>query len=334
MIKYIGSKRVLVPRIAALVEELPIRTACDLFAGTTRVGQAFRRLGLELHSNDTASYSEVLGGAFIAATDADREAVAPVLEHLNRLPGRRGYFTETFCERSRYLQPHNGERVDAIRDEIDDLDLPPVQRALALTALLLAADRVDSTTGLQMAYLKRWAPRSYNRLELRLPDAVPGPPGSVTRRDANELAEELDVDLVYVDPPYNQHSYFSNYHVWETLVRWDRPSTYGVANKRVDCRTMKSPYNSRRAAAAILEDLLDRLRAPWLLVSINDEGFHDPAAVRARLAERGRVTAVDVDFRRYVGARIGIHSPTGEKVGRVSHLHNRETLLLVEPAAY
>ena len=107
-----------------------------------------------------------------------------------------------------------------------------------LTSLLEAADRVDSTTGLQMAYLKSWAPRSFASLELRLPEPVVGPAGSVTRLDANALAAQLEVDLVYVDPPYNQHSYFSNYHVWETLVRWDAPEGYGIArrNRGSSCR--------------------------------------------------------------------------------------------------
>ena len=332
MIKYIGSKRTLVPLIRAAAAELPVRTACDLFAGTTRVGQSLRALGLEVVSNDLATYSEALGHAYVAAgRRVDRDRLAAVLAELSALPGRDGYFTEAFCRRTRYVQPHNGRRIDAIRDAIDGYDLGPVERGIVLTSLLEAADRVDSTTGLQMAYLKRWSPRSHGELELRLPPAVPGPPGSVLRLDANELAPSLDVDLVYVDPPYNHHSYFSNYHVWETLVRWDAPEQYGVAGKRVDCRERKSRYNSRRLAPAALEELLGALRAPWLLVSFNDEGFHDPERVERLLAERGYVGRIDVDSRRYVGAQIGIYNPRGERVGKVSHLRNQEHLFVAGP---
>jgi adenine-specific DNA-methyltransferase len=331
VVKYLGSKRTLVPLIERVAARLPVRTACDLFAGTTRVGQALRRAGLEVRSNDTATYSRELGRAYVQAGDAERADVAPILRELAALEGRPGYFTETFCVRSRYLQPHNGARVDAIRAAIDGLGLDPVRRGLVLTSLLEAADRVDSTTGLQMAYLKGWAPRSYNALELRLPAAVPGPAGTVSRADAVTLAPALDVDLAYLDPPYNQHSYFSNYHVWETLVRWDAPEPYGVAMKRMDCRTTKSDFNSRRRAGEALEALLDRIAVPWLIVSFNDEGFHDPAAVRERLAGHGYVSSVAVDFKRYVGAQIGIHSPRGEKVGTVSHVRTTETLFLVGP---
>jgi adenine-specific DNA-methyltransferase len=332
LIKYIGSKRTMVPLIAAVAARLPVRSACDLFAGTTRVGQALRAQGLRVHSNDLATYSEAFGWAYlVAGGSVDRASLRRLLDELGALPGRDGYFTEAFCRQARYVQPHNGRRIDAIRDAIDELDLPPLERGLVLTSLLEAADRVDSTTGLQMAYLKGWSPRSHGALELRLPHAVEGPVGSVSRLDANELAPALDVDLVYVDPPYNSHSYFSNYHVWETLVRWDAPASYGVANKRVDCRERKSAYNSRRAAAAALGDLVERLRAPWLLVSVNDEGFHAPASVHELLVELGYVARVDVDSKRYVGAQIGIHNPRGEKVGRVSHLRNREHLFVVGP---
>jgi adenine-specific DNA-methyltransferase len=331
VIKYIGSKRTLVPLIERVVARLPVRTACDLFAGTTRVGQAMRRAGLEVLSNDLATYSEALGHAYVVAGDAERAAVAPLLEELQALEGRPGYFTETFCEGARYFQPRNGARIDAVREAIEALSLGPTERGLLLTALMEAADRVDSTTGLQMAYLKAWAPRAHEALRLRMPAAVPGPRGAVCRRDANALAPSLDVDLVYVDPPYNQHSYFSNYHVWETLIRWDRPEPYGVARKRLDCRTVKSDYNSRRRARAALDDLLARLDVPWMVVSFNNEGFHDPAHVLELLSGHGYVNHLEVDFKRYVGAQIGIHDPSGAKVGSVSHLRNKEVLFVVGP---
>jgi adenine-specific DNA-methyltransferase len=322
----------LVPLIGRVAARLPVQTACDLFAGTTRVGQALRALGLKVHSNDLATYSEAFGQAYIAADgQLDRTRLAAILSELSALPGREGYFTETFCREARYLQPRNGARVDAIREAIEDYDLTPVERGVLLTSLVEAADRVDSTTGLQMAYLKSWAPRSFNELVLRLPEPVEGPPGTVSRLDASALAPVLDVDLVYLDPPYNQHSFFSNYHVWETLVRWDAPESYGVARKRVDCRERRSAFNSKRAAPVELASLITSLRVPWVLVSVSDEGFHDAAGLTALLGEIGYVARIDVDSKRYVGAQIGIHNPSGEKVGTVSRLRNRETLLLAGP---
>ena len=114
-------------------------------------------------------------------------------------------------------------------------------------------------------------------------------------------------------------------------MRWDAPATYGVANKRVDCAENRSAYNSKRAAPAALAGLIAAIRAPWVLVSVSDEGFHDAAGLERQLGELGYVGRIDVDAKRYVGAQIGIYNPSGEKVGTISRLRNRESLLLVGP---
>jgi adenine-specific DNA-methyltransferase len=340
VIKYIGSKRTLVPRILAYAKAIRERTGarsfCDLFTGTTRVAQALKRAGFQVTANDLASYSEILAIAYIEA-DADKHRgplTAAKLGHLNSLPGRDGYFTETFCVDSRYFQPGNGRRIDAIRPEIERIADDRVERAILLTSLLEAADRVDSTTGLQMAYLKEWAPRSLNAMELRLPLLIPGA-GIASREDANAVAASMaPVDIAYLDPPYNQHSYFSNYHIWETLVRNDSPEPYGVARKRIDCRVTKSEYNAKGRAWTTFESLVRRIPAKHLIVSFSNEGYFAYDDLVALLESAfGEVAAVPVDFRRYVGAQIGIHNPRGEKVGQVSHLTNREYLFVAGPGA-
>jgi adenine-specific DNA-methyltransferase len=340
VIKYIGSKRTLVPRILAYAKAIRERTGarsfCDLFTGTTRVAQALKRAGFAVTANDLASYSEILAIAYIEA-DADQHRgplTAAKLGHLNALPGRDGYFTETFCVDSRYFQPGNGRRIDAIRPEIERIADDRVERAVLLTSLLEAADRVDSTTGLQMAYLKEWAPRSLNAMELRLPLLIPGA-GTASREDANAVAATMaPVDIAYLDPPYNQHSYFSNYHIWETLVRNDSPESYGVARKRIDCRVTKSEYNAKGRAWTTFESLVRRIPAKHLIVSFSNEGYFAYDDLVALLESAfGEVEAVPVDFRRYVGAQIGIHNPRGEKVGQVSHLTNREYLFVAGPGA-
>ena len=160
MIKYLGSKRLLAPRLAEIAERLGASSAADLFAGTTRVGQALRRRGIRVLSNDTAAYSQVLGRSYIeAGDDVDRERLRALLGELDALPGVDGYVTKTFCRRARYFRPENGMRIDAIRAAIDRATVTEVERGLLLTSLLEAADRVDSTVGVQMAYLKRWPAR-------------------------------------------------------------------------------------------------------------------------------------------------------------------------------
>ena len=265
-----------------------------------------------------------------------------------------------FSRQARFFRPENAARIDAARDAIESEYAGSPLFPLLLTSLIEAADRVDSTTGLQMAYVKQWAPRSFNPLELRVPHLLEGA-GRAIRGDAVELAPELGhFDVAYLDPPYNQHRYFTNYHVWETLVAWDAPEAYGVARKRVDARdpSTRSAFNSKRTMPEALASVVRSLSCDLLVVSYNDEswlavdeldalcsqsraGCAGPAAFagslgagslprqQAGLVPQRVMATLAFDSARYVGARIGIFDPSGRKVGRVSHLKNRELLVIV-----
>jgi len=334
MIKYIGSKRTLIPLICHVIESIPrVQSVLDLFSGTARVGHALKKRGFRVHANDHNAYAATLATCYV---QADREDVLGdakrLIAELNRLPGRAGYFTETYCIKSRFFQPKNGERIDAIREEIARKCLEPELEAVLLVSLMEAADRVDSTTGVQMAYLKQWAPRSYDDLELRVPEVLPrarAGKGSAHRLDALEAVSQLQADVAYIDPPYNQHSYLANYHIWETLVLWDKPQVYGRACKRIDCRKRKSPFNSREEAANAMRSIIEKVNAEHLVVSFNNEGFFTKEEMIQMLSVRGEVLVIEQDYKRYVGAQIGIYNPRGEKVGKVSHLHNKEYLFVV-----
>ena len=178
MIKYIGSKRVLLPVIVDAVRRVAPEgaTVLDLFSGTARVGHALKRAGFRVIANDHNAYAATLARCYVQA-DAEDVLVdaAKLVREFNGLKGAPGYFTDTFCIRSRYIQPHNGERIDAIREAIAAKSLEPELEAVMLVSLMEAADRVDSTTACRWP-ISRLAPRSYNDLELRVPDVLPQPP--------------------------------------------------------------------------------------------------------------------------------------------------------------
>jgi adenine-specific DNA-methyltransferase len=334
VIKYLGSKRRLIERIVARVDACDgVRRVLDLFSGTSRVGHALKARGYRVHANDHNAYAVALGRCYVAADRARWHArAARLVAELDALPGHAGWFTETYCVRARYLQPANGARVDAIRERIAALALEPELEAIVLVSLMEAADRVDSTVGLQMAYLKTWAPRAHQPLRLRVPELLDGA-GGVSGLDAADAAARYEADLAYLDPPYNQHSYLGNYHVWESLVRWDRPEVYGVAMKRVDVRTRPSAYNRRAGIAPAFREVLGRLRARWLVVSFSDEGYLALDELRALLAARGEVREVAIDHPRHIGHKIGIHDLRGRKVGVPGPARNREHLFVVETGA-
>lgn len=332
MIKYLGSKRRLVPLLGQLFVASGASTALDLFTGTTRVAQEFKRLGGIVTAVDTARYADVFAQCYIGtdADSVDADDLNDALRHLSELPGEDGYVTEVFCRQSRFFQPFNGERIDAVRAAIEsDYRTSPLY-PLLLTSLIEAADRVDSTTGVQMAYVKKWAPRSFKPLELRAPLLLGGS-GHAVRGDARELVGTLgSFDLAYLDPPYNQHRYFTNYHVWETLVAWDAPAFYGVACKRVDSRDplTKSAFNAKREMPVALAQVIADVDARIVMVSYNDESWLTLDELEHLCAPHGEVKSLAFDSKRYVGAQIGIHGPSGDKVGQVGHLRNLEYLVI------
>lgn len=336
MIKYLGSKRRLVPAIGRAFRASGAATAVDLFTGTTRVAQEFCRSGAYVTCVDTATYSKVLAECFVAidADTVDRQEIEEAIRHLESLPPRRGYVTQTFCEASRYFHPDNGMRIDAIRQGIEETYAGSWLYPVLLSSLLLGADAVDSTVGLQMAYLKQWAPRALRPLHLQVPALTPGT-GTALRADATQVVRQLPhVDVAYLDPPYNQHRYFTNYHVWETLVRWDEPDHYGVACKRLDARdpATASPFNRRREMPGALAGIIADVPAEVVMVSFSNEGYLPLEQVAAMCAARGRpVTVLDFDHPRHVGSVIGIHNPAGDRVGTVSHTRNTEHLILSGP---
>ena len=332
MIKYLGSKRALMPVLEQLFAASEARSAVDLFTGTTRVAASMKQLGMHVTAVDTASYSEVLAKAFIEldASQVNLSELSSEIDRLNQLAGEAGYFTKTFCEEASFFQIKNGVRIDAIRDAIES-DYKGVWLYYPLLAsLLIAADKVDSTTGVQMAYLKSWSRRSFFDLDLKVPELLDGT-GLSIRADANKVVHDLpEVDLVYLDPPYNQHRYFGNYHIWETLVRADRPDYYGVANKRVDTRDPenKSAFNSKLTMPGALRQLISGLKAKTLVLSYNNESWLSRRELADMCSRFEEVQIVDFDFKRYVGSQIGGYNQSGELVGRPGAKRNLEHIVL------
>ena len=186
-----------------------------------------------------------------------------------------------------------------------------------------------------MAYLKQWAPRSYQPLELRRPELIAGPGRAVHGDVMSVVAGLPEAGLAYLDPPYNQHRYEGNYHVWETVVAWDAPEHYGVACKRSELRDRSrgSVFNRRREAPAALARLVADVPAEVVMISGSDEGWIPVSDVADMAAVKGAVEVLAFDSKRYVGAQIGIHNPQGQKVGVVGHTRNTEFVVVAGPPA-
>ena len=358
-IKYAGSKQKLLPHILSLARKVNPRTVLDAFAGTTRVSQAFAQSGYTVVANDIAAWSAVFASCYLL-NQHTKAHYEPMIAHLNGLAPLDGWFTEQYGGDpgdgssigpdglKKPWQRKNTRRLDAIRAEIDRLQISPVERSVLLTSLIRALDEVDSTLGHYASYLNEWSPRSYKQLVLKVPSLLSKTaPHSVHQGDIFDLIPSVQVDLAYLDPPYGSNNekmppsrvrYAAYYHVWTSVVLNDQPPTFGKARRRSDTSDTLSASifeEFRRNAAGQLiaveaiRSALASVRAKYVLLSYSSGGRATAEELNRVIRETGRLLeVVEVDYRRNVMAGMRW---TNEWV-RDAEAPNREFLFLVEKA--
>ena len=236
-IKYAGSKLKILPYIISILSQLnKIDTVLDGFSGSTRVSQAFSRLGYKTTSSDVSIWSEVFATCYLKSKRNDI-FYQNILNHLNSLEGYSGWYTEKYGASlkgtKRPFQEKNTKKLDAIRDEIENLNLGWENKCVILTSLIYALDSVDSTLGHYVSYLSDWSPRSYKDLFLKLPNRSRHNGGhKIIRGNIFETVEKNRFDFAYFDPPYGSNNekmppsrvrYASYYHIWTTIIKHDKP---------------------------------------------------------------------------------------------------------------
>ena len=356
-IKYAGSKLNLLPHILRLVEKVGARTVLDGFSGTTRVSQALAKSGCAVVCNDIAVWSEVFGTCYLL-NKKSRGEYRPLIDHLNAVAPTDGWFTEHYGGHpnngratqsdglKKVWQIHNTRKLDGVRREIDALGLGGVDKAVALTSLMLALDKVDNTLGHFASYLKEWSARSYNDLWLKVPEVFSSSPDhEVHRADILDLAPDISVDLAYFDPPYGSNNekmppsrvrYAGYYHIWKSVCLFDKPDLFGKAKRRLDSAdgASASPFeefrrspSGRFAAVEAIDKLIRTARARWILLSYSSGGRATARELDEVLRNAGKlVEAVEISHKRNVMANMRW---THEWV-RESESPNREFLFLIE----
>lgn len=321
-IKYAGSKLKILPYIQEIVQSLPVHTVLDAFSGTTRVAQAFVQMGYDTTANDIAPWSEVFATCYLLADKPD-SYYRPMLDHLNALEGKQGWFTEHYGsdapEGKRPFRIKNAMKLDAIREEIDRMDLPWVDKCVVLTSLILALDAVDNTLGHYVAYLAGWSVRSILDLHLKLPRRWPL--HTRNRVMAGDVFDAVKTwhDLVYFDPPYGSNNekmppsrvrYSAYYHLWKTVVLNDRPKVFGKANRREDSRDTvatsvfeeyRKNSDGKYIAMRALDDLVAKTQARYILISYGSGGRTTKQELHEIISSHGRLLdAREIDYRKNV----------------------------------
>ena len=351
-IKYAGSKLKLLPHVLCLAQKVKPQTVFDGFSGTTRVSQAFAQAGYRVIANDIAVWSKVFGDCYLLSP-FPREHYKDLIDHLNAVPGKEGWFTRHYggCAASsnglkKPWQKHNTLKLDAIREEIERLSPGTHEKAVALTSLILAMDRVDNTMGHFASYLSEWSPRSYGCMKLKVPKLVAkSREHQIHQADIFDVISTIDADLAYYDPPYGSNNdkmppsrvrYAAYYHVWTSICLFDTPQLFGKAKRRADTtdglsasvfEEFRKNESGRFIVVEAIERLLRETKCRYIILSYSSGGRATAAELNEVITSAGKlVEVIEVDYKRNV---MGGMRWTNEWV-REAEQANREFLFLIE----
>lgn len=362
LIPYIGNKRKLLPLIDAAIKGTGIERGVfvDLFAGSSVVARLAKLRGFRVFANDWEPYAAYINHCYIVCNRMPAFAALggadAAITHLNALEPSTGYITTHLCpsddahadpNRERmFFTRANGQRIDAVREQIDVWQrsgaLSTDEFAVLLGVMLYAVSYVSNTSGVFKAYHHGWGGRTgtalyriFSRFELQAPVLFDNRLANRSfRMDAQllaeQLAEEAPIDIAYLDPPYNQHPYGSNYHVLNTVALWDHPPVSPIINDgnksaiRADWRTeRRSAYNYAGAAAAY-DRLLATLNARAILVSYSTDGIIPLNDLLEISAAHGRLACLMQPYKRY---RVSTQrmSPRPHTIEFVLHIDSTRT---------
>src|SRR3989344_2855058 len=334
-IKYTGSKREILPALLELIKPLNVKTVLDGFSGTTRVSQALKQAGYIVYANDIADWSKVFGECYLL-NKKSAGYYLPIIQHLNNLPGKYGWFSENYGGepnggsamqkdgRKRIWQLHNTKKLDAIREEIDKITNNKIEKSVLLTSLIIAMDKVDSSVGHQVSYLKKWAPRAYNTMKMEVPRLIiDDKQHQVYQKDIFDLVNDIEVDLAYYDPPYGSSNelmppsrvrYASYYHIWKTICLNDKPKLVGVANRREDVgdtisgsifEEFRKNDEGQYIVIEAIERLIKNTPAKYVVLSYNNNGRATFEAIKDILENlKKKISIIEMDYKKNVMATI------------------------------
>lgn len=322
-IKYAGSKLKILPYIFEMLSEVNgVESVLDGFSGTTRVSQAFAQRGFTVSSNDISVWSEVFATCYLKSTKSTKY-FQEIIDHLNNLKGKQAWFSDNYGgtveDTKKPFQLKNTQKLDAIREEIDKMQLPWNDKCVLLSSLILALDKVDNTMGHYVSYLSKWSPRSFNDLQLTVPRLFEtNKEHRVIRDDIFNTVKNYRFDLAYFDPPYGSNNekmppsrvrYNAYYHIWTTIILNDHPQIFGKAGRREDSRDgSSSTFEEFRKtgkgdfiAMEALRKLITETNAQYIMLSYSSGGRATKVQLMDIISETGKLLKIkSIDYKKNV----------------------------------
>lgn len=337
---YIGNKRKLLPLIWEAIIKTNVKngTFVDFFSGSGVVSRLAKKSGFCVISNDWEPYAYFYNHAYIEQNEhplfSKLDGIEKVYQYLNNLEGVHGYISEYYCpwndknpdvEKERMFFTHkNGMKIDSIREAIDKWEkaglINPAEKSILLSSLIYSTSYVSNTSGVFKGFHNGWGGKTSTALYRILSDIELFPPvlfnnkqkNKIYKMDSQMLAEKLNekINIAYLDPPYNQHPYGSNYHILNTISLWDKPKINKCilvngkkTNKsaiRTDWRTeRRSAYNYKNEAIKTMGKLIKTINSDFVLLSYSTDGHMNLKDLLEIFAENGKLSMVTKAYKRY-----------------------------------
>ena len=305
---YIGSKYKLSYFISSSVksivgEDLSDKIFCDLFAGTGVVGRNFKKEVKKVISNDMEFYSYVLNKNYIENHEfLDNEIY---IKELNETNGEEGFIFNEYSENGKanrlYFSEHNGKKIDAIRTKIEfwktEKKISSALYYFLLASLLESADKVANTASVYGAFLKKI--KKTAQKELILEPAIfeiNSHSHEVYNEDSNLRIKKIEGDILYLDPPYNAREYGANYHLLNTIAKYDNFTPKGKTGLR---DYSKSAFCKKKEVEKSFDDLIKNANFKYIFLSYNNEGIMSSETIKKILSNYGKYDLLTTEYQRF-----------------------------------
>ena len=314
--RYLGNKYKLLDFITSTVahECVGVNTVADIFAGTGSVASAFA--DKKLITNDILYFNHICHVAWFGAEHFDEEKIQNIICYYNAIhPIPENYMSINFSDT--FFSHDDCLKIGFIREDIEqkfhDNSINARERAILITSLLYAMDKIANTCGHYDAYIRGASFEKHLELAVPMASNNNNENNQCYNEDANELVNRIEADLVYIDPPYNSRQYCDAYHLLENVARWEKPEVKGVALK-MDRTALKSDYCTSSASKAF-EDLVSRIKAKYILLSYNNMAEKGNGRSNAKISDedimrilsrKGRVKVFSEEYKAFSAGKSNI----------------------------
>ena len=319
--RYIGGKSALLSDIETFVVNHTdnVTKIIDIFSGSGTVSAYFKSLAYDVIGNDFLYFAYVLSRGSTALNSMptfSKLNVESPIDYLNALTLKTAGIDLNNCFIFQNYSPHdkinrmyfqndNAIKIDIIRLTIEKWNLENLinedEYFYLLATLVAAVPYVSNITGVYGAYLKHWDKRTFKPLTLVAPTNIHDGNAIFYNQDCDELLPKISADLLYADPPYNSRQYLPNYHILETVARYDYPEIHGVTGMR-NYENQKSAFSSKSSVTSAFRRMIQNANVRYVVISYNSEGLlskEQLSEICLEFAVKKSFYCHDIDYRRY-----------------------------------